>query len=152
MSDTPPRQMAVDAIRVFTNKASMRAFLKQFSFEQVQEMLEKFIEVAEQIERETEQERTQEAQKQQRLLEYKEQLEREGISITDLVNQFGSGSPKVKKSPRTKRPPKYEYTKRDGERKTWTGQGRQPLEIKAAIQAGKSLDFFLIDKEQSEHS
>ncbi len=39
---------------------------------------------------------------------------------------------------------KYKYTDENGQEKNWTGQGRTPAPIKAAIDSGKSLDDFLI--------
>ncbi|WP_313685399.1 H-NS family nucleoid-associated regulatory protein, partial [Pantoea sp.] len=41
-------------------------------------------------------------------------------------------------------PAKYSYTDENGEEKSWTGQGRTPAAIKKALDAGKSLDSFLI--------
>lgn len=45
---------------------------------------------------------------------------------------------------RAPRPAKYKYVDEDGQEKNWTGQGRTPAVIKAAIDNGKSLDDFLI--------
>lgn len=142
---------SIDAIRVFTNRASMRAFLRQFTTEQIRDMLDKFIEIADQIEREQAQEQAQQAQKQARIEEFKEQLESEGLSINDLIEQFAptalqkKGRAGKSKAPR---PPKYEYITSEGEYRTWTGQGRQPRDIKQAIDAGKKLSDFLIEKEE----
>ncbi|MDV5393114.1 H-NS family nucleoid-associated regulatory protein [Shewanella xiamenensis] len=52
----------------------------------------------------------------------------------------GSFSIKRERQPK---PPKYAITV-DGEQVTWTGQGRMPKPIKAAIDNGASLESFLI--------
>ncbi|MCL0267393.1 H-NS histone family protein, partial [Klebsiella pneumoniae] len=39
---------------------------------------------------------------------------------------------------------KYAYVDDAGEQKTWTGQGRTPAPIKAQLDAGKTLEDFLI--------
>ncbi|HBW5265460.1 TPA: H-NS histone family protein, partial [Klebsiella pneumoniae] len=50
---------------------------------------------------------------------------------------------KVRKK-REPRPAKYAYVDDAGEQKTWTGQGRTPAPIKAQLDAGKTLEDFLI--------
>ncbi|HHF8101288.1 TPA: H-NS family nucleoid-associated regulatory protein, partial [Escherichia coli] len=42
------------------------------------------------------------------------------------------------------RPAKYKYIDTDGSEKTWTGQGRTPRAIAAALEAGKTLEDFEI--------
>ncbi|ENU0116236.1 H-NS family nucleoid-associated regulatory protein, partial [Escherichia coli] len=46
--------------------------------------------------------------------------------------------------PRAPRPAKYKYTDENGNEQTWTGQGRTPKVIAAAIEAGKTLEDFAI--------
>ncbi|RVS43282.1 DNA-binding protein, partial [Citrobacter freundii] len=41
-------------------------------------------------------------------------------------------------------PAKYKYTDENGNEQTWTGQGRTPKAITAAIEAGKTLEDFAI--------
>jgi DNA-binding protein H-NS len=49
-------------------------------------------------------------------------------------------------STRAPRPPKYAYLDDNGQQQTWTGQGRQPLPIRRAIESGaKNLEDFLIN-------
>ncbi|END4451164.1 H-NS histone family protein, partial [Escherichia coli] len=38
----------------------------------------------------------------------------------------------------------YKYTDVNGETKTWTGQGRTPKALAEQLEAGKTLDDFLI--------
>jgi DNA-binding protein H-NS len=48
----------------------------------------------------------------------------------------------AKKTGGAKSPPKYQHPENPSI--TWTGKGRQPAWIKEALEAGKSLDDFLI--------
>ncbi|MDU6433305.1 MAG: H-NS family nucleoid-associated regulatory protein [Pantoea sp.] len=73
---------------------------------------------------------------------YKEMLMKDGIDISDLADLAQSESkPKAKRAPR---PAKYKFTDETGETKFWTGQGRTPSPIKKVLDAGGSLDEFLI--------
>lgn len=65
----------------------------------------------------------------------------EGISLDDLLEMEKVTERKVKRAPR---PAKYEFLDENGEIKQWTGQGRMPKMVKIEIDAGKSLDDFLI--------
>lgn len=42
------------------------------------------------------------------------------------------------------RPAKYKYINENGNEKTWIGQGRTPLTIQKALDAGESMDKFAI--------
>ncbi|MEQ4541804.1 MAG: H-NS family nucleoid-associated regulatory protein, partial [Pantoea agglomerans] len=81
-------------------------------------------------------------EKAEKLAKYRELLLQEGIDPNELLNGMPT-APAVKKK-RAPRPAKYQYTDENGEVKQWTGQGRTPSAIKSAIDAGKSLDDFLI--------
>lgn len=81
------------------------------------------------------------AERLQKIAEYKEMLRAEGIDLADLID---ASTVTEKTSKRAPRPAKYQYTDADGSVKTWTGQGRQPVPIREAIAQGKSLNDFLI--------
>ena len=67
-----------------------------------------------------------------------------GIDPSELVPMLGEIDKSSKRAPR---PPKYQYIDEMGQARTWTGQGRQPLAIRNAIEhEGKTLDDFLIEK------
>ncbi|WP_095589611.1 H-NS family nucleoid-associated regulatory protein [Actibacterium ureilyticum] len=61
-----------------------------------------------------------------------------GFSLNELV---GGAAAKGRKMPL---PPKYAHPENSS--LTWSGRGRQPAWIKDALEAGKSLDDFLIEK------
>ena len=70
-------------------------------------------------------------------------MEKEGITPEELQEIFGTATT----SARAKRPPrpaKYAFIDENGERKTWTGQGRTPRPIQNALNSGKSLSDFEI--------
>ncbi|MBU2898306.1 H-NS histone family protein [Vibrio hepatarius] len=51
---------------------------------------------------------------------------------------------KRQKAKRAPRPAKYKYTNEQGEEKTWTGQGRTPSVIQAALDKGAHMSQFKI--------
>ena len=73
-----------------------------------------------------------------------EKIAQDGIDVEALISAL-SGETKTKaKSKRAPRPAKYKYIDTNGQEKTWTGQGRTPSAIQEQLDAGKSLDDFLI--------
>ncbi len=71
-------------------------------------------------------------------------ISKDGIAIEDLIAAMSGNDNKVKtKKKREPRPAKYKY-ELDGEEKTWTGQGRTPSAIQEQLDAGRSLEDFLI--------
>lgn len=61
-----------------------------------------------------------------------------GYSLSELIADAPKGAVKKKVNP-----PKYRHPENPA--LTWTGKGRQPGWIKEGLEAGKSLDGFLID-------
>ncbi|TOI74192.1 transcriptional regulator, partial [Vibrio parahaemolyticus] len=79
-----------------------------------------------------------------KLAEIAEKIAQDGIDVEALISAL-SGETKTKaKSKRAPRPAKYKYIDTNGQEKTWTGQGRTPSAIQEQLDAGKSLDDFLI--------
>lgn len=81
-------------------------------------------------------------EKAEKLAFYQELLLEEGINPAELVNSASPSATGTKK--RAKRPAKYRYSDENGQVRYWTGQGRTPSAIKAAIENGQSLDDLLI--------
>ncbi|MDW2172994.1 H-NS family nucleoid-associated regulatory protein, partial [Vibrio sp. 1567] len=83
-------------------------------------------------------------QQEDKLAEIAEKIAQDGIDVEALISAL-SGETKTKaKSKRAPRPAKYKYIDTNGQEKTWTGQGRTPSAIQEQLDAGKSLDDFLI--------
>jgi DNA-binding protein H-NS len=134
-----------DFLKTLLNIRSLRAALRELSFEQLQEVKEKFEQVYTEYFESTEKERAEQAEHQRKLAEFSDMLKQAGIDPRDLV---GSAAPAVSarasgKMKRAPRPAKYKYQE-DGQEKTWTGQGRMPKAIAEQVEQGKSLDDFLI--------
>ena len=133
-----------DFLKTLMNIRSLRAALRELSFEQLVEIREKFEEIFAEREQQETKLREESAERLQKLAEFTEMLKEAGIDPSELVGTAApaksEGSTKAKRAPR---PAKYRYTE-DGQEKTWTGQGRMPKAIAEAVAAGKALDDFLI--------
>lgn len=66
-------------------------------------------------------------------------IESEGFSAAELAGNSAAPSS-------AKRKPKYQYVER-GIRKTWSGVGRVPVVIQQELDAGKTLESFLISND-----
>ncbi|WP_265462685.1 H-NS family nucleoid-associated regulatory protein [Aeromonas salmonicida] len=133
-----------DFLKTLLNIRSLRAALRELSFEQLVEVKEKLDEVFAEREQQENKIKAESAERLQKLAEFTELLKEAGIDPSELVGTAApaksEGSAKAKRAPR---PAKYKYTE-DGQEKTWTGQGRMPKAIAAAVEGGKALDDFLI--------
>lgn len=130
-----------DFLRVFLNVRSLRAVTRELTLEQLNEGFEKLTAIVEERREAEAGLRQQQEERIRKITEYKEKLRADGIDLSELL----LGQPEVEKgSKRAPRPAKYHYIDSDGQEKTWTGQGRQPVPIRDAIANGKSLDDFLI--------
>lgn len=68
------------------------------------------------------------------------ELEEKGWSVEALLNPVTKG--KGRKTRKAKN--KYAYLDEQGETQYWTGRGRMPAALKTQIDAGKTLESFLI--------
>ena len=126
-----------------TNLRSLRAAVRELTLEQAEGALEK-LQTAVEEKRANEAELIKaETERKERLAKYKELMEKEGITPEELQEIFGTAvtSARAKRPPR---PAKYAFIDENGERKTWTGQGRTPRPIQNALNSGKSLSDFEI--------
>jgi DNA-binding protein H-NS len=134
-----------DFLKVLLNIRSLRAAVRDLPFDQLQEIKEKFDTVVQEQLKAAEAEQAAKLEYEKKLAEFRELMLTEGISAEDLVG--GATVEKASAATRTKRAPrpaKYAYMV-DGEERTWTGQGRMPAQMAAAIEAGhKTLEDFLI--------
>ncbi|MDX7817354.1 H-NS family nucleoid-associated regulatory protein [Aeromonas caviae] len=133
-----------DFLKTLMNIRSLRAVLRELSYEQLAEAKEKFDEIYAEREQQESKIRAESAERLQKLAEFTELLKEAGIDPSELVGTAvpakADGSAKAKRAPR---PAKYRYTE-DGQEKTWTGQGRMPKAIAEAVATGKALEDFLI--------
>ncbi|MFP7410171.1 H-NS family histone-like protein [Aeromonas veronii] len=133
-----------DFLKILMNIRSLRAALRELSFEQLVEIREKFEEIFAEREQQESKLREESAERLQKLTEFTELLKQAGIDPSELVGTAApaksEGSVKAKRAPR---PAKYKYTE-GGQEKTWTGQGRMPKAIAEAVASGRALEEFLI--------
>lgn len=80
---------------------------------------------------------------------YETRRQREAIAaVEEKARELGftfaelAAAAPAAKAGKTKSPPKYRHPENPSI--TWTGKGRQPAWIKEALEAGKSLDDFVI--------
>lgn len=133
-----------DLTKTLLNIRSLRAFSRELTLEQLEEALDKLTIVVEERKSSEEEELAAKAEREAKLKSYAEQIAQDGIDVEELIAALsgeGATKPKQKRAPR---PAKYKYTDENGEEKTWTGQGRTPKGIQAKLDAGASLDDFLI--------
>ncbi|SIQ70622.1 DNA-binding protein H-NS [Aeromonas sp. RU39B] len=131
-----------DFLKVILNIRSLRAALRELTFEQLKEAKEKFDAVYEERVSAAEMESKEQAERFAKLAEFQAMLQDAGIDPSELVSTV-PGASKETGAKRAPRPPKYKYLD-DGVEKFWTGQGRMPKVISNALAVGDSLDSFLI--------
>lgn len=128
--------------KTLLNIRSLRAFARELSFEQLEEALGKFTTVVEERREADELEQLERTEKEEKMVAIAKQIAQQGIDVEELVHALaGETKPKAKRAPR---PAKYKYIDANGKEKNWTGQGRTPTPIQEQLDAGKSLDDFLI--------
>lgn len=133
-----------DFLKVLLNIRSLRAAVRDLPFGQLQEIKEKFDTVIQEQLKAAEAQQAAKLEHEKKLSEFRELLAAEGISAEDLFGGPSVGSASAAtRSKRAPRPAKYTYMV-DGVERTWTGQGRMPAQIAAAVENGKSLEDFLI--------
>ncbi|NVD06380.1 transcriptional regulator [Vibrio sp. JPW-9-11-11] len=132
--------------KTLLNIRSLRAFARELTVEQLEEALDKLTTVVAERKEAEEAERAAAAEQEAKLAAIAEQISKDGIDVNALISAL-AGESKTKSKTKTKRaprPPKYKYVDGSGKEKTWTGQGRTPSAIQEQLDAGKSLDDFLI--------
>ena len=130
-----------DFLRIVTHSRRLKSAVKELSIEQLEEIKAKFQTLIEERIAEEEAEKQENAERLEKIRKYKEMLAADGIDLEELSDFLPE-----KQSKRAQRQPKYEVWNEAGEHITWTGQGRMPNVFKARIEAGETLDTFLIDQ------
>lgn len=133
-----------ELLKALSNIRSLRVVARETSLSQMEAILEKLTLVVEEKREATKAQEYAEAQRRERLKQYREMLAKDGVSQEELAALLDGVVEVKKREPRAKRPAKYKFIDVNGNEKTWTGQGRTPREIQAALNAGKKLEDFLI--------
>ncbi|WP_394128271.1 H-NS family nucleoid-associated regulatory protein [Vibrio hepatarius] len=130
--------------KTLLNIRSLRAFSRELTLEQLEEALDKLTIVVSERKESEEADRAAAAEQEAKLAAIAEQISKDGIDVEALISALSGESKAKTKSKRAPRPAKYKYVDTTGEEKTWTGQGRTPSAIQEQLDAGKSLEDFLI--------
>ena len=134
-----------DFIRIINHERRLNAALKDLSIDELKEVQHKLNNVVNKREAEAEELERERQQKREKIAELKRTMQEAGIDISDILEDEIGGKPIVKANrKRAPKPPKYEFTDENGDRKTWTGQGRMPKALQKAVDNGRPLSDFLI--------
>lgn len=124
------------------NIRTLRAQAREVSLFLLEHMLGRLTEVVEERRKKSEASSTAKHERAEKLQKYRNKLLEEGINPADLLQPYNAGG-KTRKKP-VPRPAKYKYIDQSGHEKYWTGQGRTPSVIQAALNNGHSLKDFAI--------
>ena len=127
-----------DFLTILCHARRLKSATKSLSVGQLEDIKTKLEAIIKSRIAEEEEGKKKQAEKQKKIEKYKEMLAADGIAPDELSDETVE-----KPGKRAPRPPKYAIVV-DGERITWTGQGRMPNVFKKEVEAGKSIDSFLI--------
>jgi DNA-binding protein H-NS/DNA-binding protein StpA len=122
-----------------TSERALKKFLRESDFSFLENLRTRISSILDEKRAEHEAQEKLRLQREEKRSELLALIAAEGFSLSDFV-----GETPVKKP--AKRKPKYQYTE-NGAQKFWSGVGRVPVAIQQEIDAGKSLDSFLIKTE-----
>lgn len=128
-----------DAIKTLNNIRTLRAQARETDLVTLEEILEKLTAIVEDKRQEETIAQQQNAERQSKIEALRAQLLEDGIDPSELLGNVKSSRTAAVRAPR---PAKYKYIDENGDEKTWTGQGRTPKVIAAALESGKSLEDF----------
>lgn len=132
-----------EALKTLNNIRTLRAQARETELSVLEEMLEKLTAIVEDRREEENAARKEKEERHAKLEAFRQKLLEDGIDPAELLAAVSSSQPKTK-STRTPRPAKFKYTDENGNEQTWTGQGRTPKAIAAAIESGKTLEDFAL--------
>ncbi|MES0223523.1 H-NS family histone-like protein [Citrobacter freundii] len=130
-----------EAIKALNNIRTLRAQARETDLATLEEMLGKLTAIVEDRRQEESLALQQNAERQAKIEALRAQLLEDGIDPSELLGNPKSSRPATV---RALRPAKYKYIDENGDEKTWTGQGRTPKAIAAALEGGKALEDFAI--------
>lgn len=128
-----------DFLQIVGHVRRFNSATKDLSIDALKEIRAKLEKIIEDRIASEENDKLKNAEKLEKMEQYRKMLADDGIDPAELIEEYTA-----KKGKRPSRPAKYGIIDASGERVTWTGQGRMPNVFKAEIDAGKSIDEFLI--------
>lgn len=127
-----------DFLKILSHQRRLNSATKVLSIDELEDIKTKLEKIIEDRIAADKASKEKEAEKLRKIEKYKEMLAADGIDPDELVHELAE-----KPAKRAPRPPKYAIVA-DDKTITWTGQGRMPNVFKKEVEAGKSLDSFLI--------
>lgn len=127
--------------KYFNNFASLRAFSKDKELSFLEKAEKNLAQIIKDRKEAIELEKMEQEERERERKAIIEKIEAEGWSIKDLLNESGKSS----KRATSKAKNKYTFLDEQGNTQYWTGRGRMPAALKAKIDAGESLESFLIE-------
>lgn len=127
--------------KYFNNFASLRAFSKDKELSFLEKAEKNLAQIIKDRKEAIELEKMEQEERERERKALIEKIEAEGWSIKDLLNENGKSS----KRATSKAKNKYTFLDEQGNTQYWTGRGRMPAALKAKIDAGESLESFLIE-------
>ena len=131
-----------DFLDILTHGRRLQGAVKELSIEELEQVQEKLSGIIEKRKEKLVEQEKLEKEKLEKLAAIKKQMEEAGLNFEDLQALNVETNKKVGK----KRPVKYKLVDSKGEEHLWTGIGRMPRVYKDALDSGKSLDDFAIEK------
>ena len=131
-----------DFIDILTHGRRLQGAVKELSIEELEQIQEKLSGIIEKRKEKLVEQEKLEKEKLEKLAAIKKQMEEAGLNVEDLQALNVETNKKVGK----KRPVKFKLVDSKGEEHLWTGIGRMPRVYKDALDSGKSLDDFAIEK------
>ncbi|MFJ5366855.1 H-NS family nucleoid-associated regulatory protein [Pectobacterium punjabense] len=131
-----------EALKVLNNIRTLRAQARETDLATLEEMLEKLTVIVEERREEETKVQQEQAERLAKIEALRAKLLEDGIDPAELLGSVSAT--KSTKSKRAPRPAKYKYVDENGNEKLWTGQGRTPKAIVAALENGKTLEDFEI--------
>ena len=131
-----------EALKVLNNIRTLRAQARETDLATLEEILEKLTVIVEERREEETKVQQEQAERLAKIEALRAKLLEDGIDPAELLGSVSAT--KSTKSKRAPRPAKYKYVDENGSEKLWTGQGRTPKAIAAALENGKTLEDFEI--------
>ncbi|CAB0149775.1 DNA-binding protein H-NS [Pseudidiomarina piscicola] len=131
-----------DFLDILTHGRRLKAAVKELSINELEIVQRKLTKVIDDRREEEAELKQQEAEKQKKIQELRKAMDDAGIGVNDLVDGPLPNTKKQRK--RAPKPPKYAIIGANGQRITWTGQGRMPNALKEALAQGDKLEKYLI--------
>ena len=127
--------------KYFNNFASLRAFSKDKELSFLEKAEKNLAQIIQDRNEAIELEKMEQEERERARIAIIEEIEAKGWSVKDLLNP----NAKENKLATSKAKNKYTFLDEQGNTQYWTGRGRMPAALKTKIDAGESLESFLIE-------